>query len=207
MAGKWKMLGQYLKTCSCDPGCPCDFWADPTHHVCEGFNAMHIVEGHFDKVKLDGLSWAISYHFPGPLHEGHGIVQPYVDQRATAEQRNALLTIMSGKAGCAWFEVVASLVSTVLTPKFVPIQFQFNLKKRTGKCIIPGEAEVITEPIRDIGGNEVRARIDLPKGIEYSICEVAASKVLKSTGPIQFNRAKTHSSFSDVTYTHKGLKD
>jgi hypothetical protein len=167
---------------------------------------MHVQQGHFDKVSLDGLTWAISFHFPGPLHEGKGTLQPYVDERANPAQRDALLKIMSGKMGCAWFEVVASLISKVLTPKFVPIQFQFDLAKRMGKCTVPGEIEVITEPIRDIGGGEVHARINLPKGIEYFTCEVAASKLLKSTGPIKFNRTNTHSSFSELEYSPTGVK-
>ncbi len=206
MGSTWSMKGEYFKNCSCLPGCPCDFWAPPTFHLCEGFNAMHVVDGNFDQIPLSDLTWAISFHFPGPLHLGNGTVQPYVDERATTEQRNALLTIMSGKAGCAWFEVVASLVTKVLAPKFVPIQFSFDLKKREGKCIIPGEINVTTEPIRDPGGNDIQARIVLPRGIEYFSCEVAATKVLQSTGPIPFSRAKTHSSFSDVQYTEAGLK-
>ena len=80
--------------------------------------AMNIQRGHFDKVKLDGLRWLVTYRWPGPLHEGNGTFQAYVDERATEEQRTALLTIMSGKAGNAWFQVLASVVSTILKPKF-----------------------------------------------------------------------------------------
>jgi hypothetical protein len=32
----WRLEGPYMKNCNCDPGCPCDFNADPTHHACEG---------------------------------------------------------------------------------------------------------------------------------------------------------------------------
>jgi hypothetical protein len=35
--------------------------------------------------------------FPGALHEGNGQSQPIIDERATAEQREALFNIMSGK--------------------------------------------------------------------------------------------------------------
>src|SRR5437764_8748219 len=119
----WLMSGEYIKNYSCAPGCPCDFWATPTHHSCIGMAGMHIHHGHFDKVKLDGLRWLVTYKWPGPLHEGNGTMQPYVDERATEEQRTALLTVMSGKAGNAWFEVLASVVSTVLKPKFTKIEW------------------------------------------------------------------------------------
>src|SRR6266581_3067089 len=55
---EWQMAGEYLKNCSCAPGCPCDFWAAPTHHLCEGMCGMLIKQGHFGKTRLDGLKWA-----------------------------------------------------------------------------------------------------------------------------------------------------
>ena len=64
--------------------------------------------------RLDNIVWGGTYYWPGSLHEGNGTLQPYIIDKSTPEQREALLTIMSGKAGNAWFEVVASVVSTVL---------------------------------------------------------------------------------------------
>ena len=110
MATEWLLKGEYVKNCNCAPGCPCDFWAPPTHHKCEGMVAMRITKGHFGSVSLDGLIFAAAANWPGPLHEGKGTLQPYVLDKATEDQRNALLTIMSGKAGNAWFEVLASTI-------------------------------------------------------------------------------------------------
>ena len=116
----WRMKGKYIKSCNCDTGCPCDFWAKPTHTKCEGMLAMEIDEGHFGRTSLNGVKFAATYHWPGPLHEGNGTIQAFIDEKATPEQREALLTILTGKAGNPWFEVIASLVSTLLEPKFVP---------------------------------------------------------------------------------------
>jgi hypothetical protein len=206
MAANWQMKGDYLKACSCAPGCPCDFWAPPTHTLCEGIIAMRINEGHFDAVSLKGLAWGAAFHWPGPLHLGNGTLQPYVDERANPDQRNSLLTILSGKAGGAWFEVVASLVSKVLTPKFVPIKFEFDLQKRRGRFSVPGEVDAIAEPVKDVNNKDLRAQICLPEGIEYFSAEVALAKVLKSTGPIAFNRTNVHGSFSHVDQSQTGLK-
>jgi hypothetical protein len=200
------MKGEYLKTCSCAPGCPCDFWAPPTHYLCEGFNAMRVTKGFFEKTSLDGVIWAITYHFPGPLHLGNGTVQPFLHEKTTPAQRDAILTILSGKAGCPWFEIVASLVTNLLPPKFVPIEFKFDLKKRKGRCGVKGEIAVVTDPIQDAMGNQVHASIVLPKGVEYFSAEIAAASTLKSTGQIPFDRTGTHSSFSEVDYTPTGLK-
>jgi hypothetical protein len=206
MATEWRMKGQYLKNCNCAPGCPCDFWAAPTHHICEGMCAMRINEGNFGSVRLDGLLFAGTYRWPGPLHEGNGTFQPYVVDKATPEQRTALLTIMSGQAGNAWFEVLASVVSTILEPKFVPIEFEFDLEKRHARVVIPGELETVTEPIRNVAtGAEFRVRVDLPNGMEYFKPEIATTKVLKGTGKISFDCPAAHSSLANVEHTQKGL--
>jgi hypothetical protein len=168
--------------------------------------AMRIQEGHFDSVPLKGLKWAVAFHWPGPLHLGKGTIQPYVDEKANPAQRDALLTILSGKAGGAWFEVVASLVTTVHVPKFVPIKWEFDLKKRRGRCVVANEVDATVEPIQGGNNKDVRAQICLPEGMEYFTAEVAVAKVLKSTGPVKFNRTGVHGSFSHVDHTPAGLK-
>ncbi len=67
----WRMNGPYFKSCNCEPGCPCDFLSPPTYQECEGVLGMRVDEGEFDGVSLDGIKWAVAYHWPGPLHEGH----------------------------------------------------------------------------------------------------------------------------------------
>lgn len=203
----WRMKGQYIKNCNCIAACPCDTvgvpYPDPG---CEGMLAMHIVEGNFGDVKLDGLNWAMTYHWPGALHEGNGTVQPFVDEKATEEQRNDLLQIMSGQAGNAWFEVVASIVTTVHEPQFVPIQFEFDKNKRKARVSIPGFFETVSVPLTiPATGGEQRAILQMPNGMEYKEIEVAQTAVLKGTGPIKFDHKNTSSSMAEVEHTDKGL--
>ncbi len=206
MATEWLMKGEYIKNCGCAPGCPCDFWAPPTHHKCEGMIAMRIVKGNFGGTSLDGLTWAGVAHWPGPLHEGKGTLQPYISDKANEEQRNALLTILSGKAGNAWFEVVASTIATVHPPKFAPIEFDFNLAKRQARVRIPGELETVTEPIKNlVTGEEHRVLVDMPKGMEYFHPEVATAKVPQSTGELPVNSTPRHSSLASAEQPHKGV--
>jgi len=169
--------------------------------------AMRIKEGHFGKVSLSGLAFAATYHWPGPLHEGNGTLQPFLAKKATAEQREALLTILSGKAGNAWFEVVASVVSTVLEPKFVDIEFSFDLAKRTARVVVPGEFETETEPIKNLAtGDEHQIRVDMPRGMEYFRPEIASARLLRSSGQIGFDCPGGHSSLAEVTHTQAGLR-
>jgi len=168
--------------------------------------AMRIREGYFGSTRLDGVVWAGTYYWPGPLHEGNGTLQPYLSEKATADQRNALLTIMSGKAGNSWFEVVASVVSKVLDPKFVPIEFEFDLESRTARVRVPGEFETVSEPIKNVAtGDSHRIRVEMPQGMEYFQPEIATTKVLKGSGAIKFDCPGAHSSLAVVDHRHTGL--
>ena len=205
---RWKMRGQYMKNCNCIATCPCDTIGFPyPDKGCEGMAGMHIVEGNFGKIKLDGLNWVVTYAWPGALHEGNGTVQGFIDKRANEEQRTALLTILSGKAGDAWFEVLASIVTTVHEPQFVPIMWQFNKKKRQARVSITGFLETQVAPLKIPATNDEQLVIvRMPNGMEYKEFQVAQSVVLKGTGPVKFDYKGTHSSLADVEHTHKRLR-
>jgi len=205
MPAAWRLKVQYNKNCSCDPGCPCDFWAPPTRHYCEGFNAMHIVSGYYEKTSLDNVNVAFAFHFPGPLHEGNGTLQLYIDDKTTAEQREALLAILSGSQGGPWFQVVASLITNFLPPKFTPVKFEFDLAKRQVKCSA-GDAEVDVAPIvNPVTNRMVPARVQLDEGIEYLHCDIAVAKQLKSGGAINFAHTGVHACLAELEYTPTGV--
>jgi hypothetical protein len=204
---EWRMKGQYLKNCNCIATCPCDTVGRPyPHKGCEGVVAFNIEAGHFGGVKLDGLKWAGVVSWPGALHEGNGTMQPYVDERATAEQRTALLTILSGQAGGTLFEILSQVVSTVHEPKFLPIEFAFDKKKRTAHVRIPGEVETRSEPLKvPATGAEQRVYLCMPEGFEYKEMEVANAAFIRTTGKVALNFENTNSSLADVEHTQDGL--
>jgi len=202
----WRMKGNWLKNCNCDPGCPCDFWAEPTHHHCEGMIGMEIEEGHFGDINLDGLKFAVTYYWPGPLHEGNGTLQPILEESASPEQRDAILQILSGQAGNTWFEVVASIISTVLEPQFAPIDFEFDLPSRKARMVIPGILETVSEPITNVvTGDNHRIQVQLPAGMEYKLAETASAVVNIGTGDIKYDCPNSHSSLAYVEHTQDGL--
>ena len=204
---EWLMKGRYLKNCNCVASCPCDTIGLPSPDKgCEGMAGMLIDQGHFGAVVLDGLSWVAMSRWPGPLHEGKGEIQPFIDERATAEQRTALLTILSGQAGNGWFEFIASTIATAYEPQFVPIEFEFDKKKRKARVVIPGTLETISGPlILPNTKEENRVTVRLPDGREYLEMEVAQAMVLRGTGAIRYEHRNTHSSMAEVAYTHEGI--
>lgn len=204
---QWKMKGQWLKNCNCDFGCPCDFNARPSHDYCEGMLGMNIEEGFFGDVDLSGLRWAAVYHWPGALHEGNGTLLPVIDERADEAQRNALLTILSGQEQDegTFFHIVSQIVTTVLEPRFLPLEIEFDLDGRTARFTAPGLFETVSEPIKNpVTGQPHRIHVGMPGGFEYSMAEIASAAVNKAMGDIAYDWPHSHSSMANVEHTEHG---
>jgi hypothetical protein len=204
----WSMKGPWLKNCNCAYGCPCDFNARPTHGHCEGMVGMRIESGHFGDVDLSGLHWAAVYHWPGALHEGNGTMLPVIDERADEQQRAALLTILSGleQNDGTFLHIVSMIVTEVLEPQFVPMEFEFDLEKRTARFVAPGIFETVSEPILNpVTGEEYRVQVRIPEPFEYGLAEIASATVNKGTGAIKYDWPTSHSSMSYVEHTPAGV--
>src|ERR1044071_1888240 len=123
---KWNFEAEFIQACNCDYGCPCEFSAPPTRGNCEGSVAWQIRKGNFGSVKLDGLGLGFAVSWPKAIHEGNGTAAIFVDEKANAGQRDALLQIASGKAGGLPFEIIVTTFSKILEPQFAPIKFNLN---------------------------------------------------------------------------------
>jgi hypothetical protein len=203
----WRLEGDWMKNCSCAYGCPCDFNAPPTLGWCKGMVGMRIARGHFGATSLDGLSFAVTVHFPGALHEGNGEMQPMIDERATPEQRQALFEIFSGKhsAEGTLFHIFSLIVTKIHDPIFAPIEFAFDKEARKARLVVRDALETEVEPILNpVTGQPHRIEIIMPEGFEHHEAEVA-SATIHSTGAIKFETRASHSSLAQVAQTPAGL--
>jgi hypothetical protein len=203
----WRLEGEWIKNCNCAFGCPCDFNAKPTQGDCKGFLGMRIAKGHFNGTRLDGLSFFVTDHFPGPLHEGNGQAQPIIDERATPEQREAVFGIMSGQnsAEGTLFHIFSLIVTKMHEPIFAPVDFRFDKAGRTARLMIPGVLESEVEPITNpVTGAKHRIKVVMPEGFEHIEGEVASSDI-PSTGAIRFETRQSHSTLAHVVQTPQGV--
>lgn len=203
----WRLEGEWLKSCNCAYGCPCDFNARPTQGSCKGFLGMRITKGHFEGTNLDGLSFFALVSFPGALHEGNGQLQPIVEERATAEQREALFSIMSGKNSDegTLFHICSLIVTKMHDPIFAPISLQFDKNARTARLVIPGVLETEVEPIKNpVTGAPHRIQVIMPEGFEHREGEVASANI-RSNGAIKFETQDSHSTLAHVVQTPQGV--
>lgn len=204
----WRLEGEWIKNCNCAYGCPCDFTARPTQGDCKGFLGMHITEGHFNDISLDGLHFCVNVEFPGALHEGNGQMQPIIDERAMPAQREALLAILSGQHSAAGtlFNIFSAIVVKVHDPIFAAFTFHFDKEARTGRLIVPGVLDADIEPIRNpVTGLAHRVRVVMPEGFEHREAEIASVNI-RSTGAIQYETQHSHSSLANVVQTPQGVE-
>jgi len=205
---RWSLKGREFVHCNCAYGCPCQFNALPTQGDCRAVAAIDIEEGNHGETRLDGLRIACILAWPGPIHEGRGQVVPIVDERATPEQREALLRIMSGEdtvPGATFFQVFATTYETVHEPVFAPIEFEVDVDGRRARLVVPGLVEARGEPIVNaVTGEEHRARINLPQGFEYDTAEVGRGWA-ETQGPLRLSLADSHAQFAPLHITESGV--
>jgi hypothetical protein len=141
----WKVNGQYFETCNCDFLCPCVWGGNNTHPYCTFAFVLHIEQGRHGTTTLDNLNFAILGHSPeANMGDGNWSVGLILDERATADQQQALVQIGSGQGGGP-IAALAPLVSKMLGVETKPIHFE----KQAMSCSvsIPGVLDQAVEGV------------------------------------------------------------
>jgi len=173
---KWEVHGKEFANCNCAYGCPCQFNALPTDGTCRAVIFLKIDKGYFGATRLDGLCLAFAAAWPGPVHHGKGTMQPIIDKRANDAQRQAILSIMTGKETdgmVTHFAVYAAMCEKIFDPVYTDITIDLDMDARTATCNAGGAAEGRGQPILNpVTGKEHRVGIVLPNGFEFGQNEV-----------------------------------
>lgn len=121
----WRVNGQYYETCSCDFVCPCvpgQMAVRPSKGSCTFAMGFQIERGSFGTVSLDGLGFIVLGLTPEAMGKGNWSVGLVVDDRASAEQRDAITAIASGAAGGP-MAALSALVGKFLGVEAAAIRF------------------------------------------------------------------------------------
>ncbi|MBI1723111.1 MAG: DUF1326 domain-containing protein [Gemmatimonadetes bacterium] len=160
---KWAAKVEHLMACNCNFGCPCSFDAPPTYGTCEAATFTRIVKGKYGGVTLDGLRFAGVAKWPGPLHERHGKMVVFLDERAKGAKREALEAIATGRAGGPW-GVLMSTVTDGVEVRAAHIEHKFAGKKSFFR--VAEAAEVVFDAIKNPAtGEDHHAIALLPTGL------------------------------------------
>lgn len=150
----WQVRGEYFETCSCDYLCPCissNLTARPTRGSCVVALVQHIDQGEYNNVKLDGLNFVIVARTPEEMGKGNWSVGLIVDERANAEQKDALTAIGSGQAGGPIAQL-GPLIGNFLGVESRPIHVESDGNRRS--ISIPDVLDQAVEGMSGANGTE-----------------------------------------------------
>ena len=205
----WEIKGRELVNCTCEYGCNCQFNGLPDKGHCYAVAGIQIDEGRHGDTRLDGLRIGAVFKWPGAIHEGNGEALAFVDERADAAQREALLKIMTGQDTdpfATMFAVYASTVTTMHEPVFTDIDFEVDVDGRRGRFSVPGYVEMTGKPIRNkVSGAESRGQICLPDGFEYEVAEIGSASSRSTGGPMQLEIDSKYGQFANLHLSTHGV--
>ena len=207
MAIRWQIKGEEAGGCNCAWGCPCQFNALPTHGHCQGFVTVRVSEGYFGDLALDGIRFAMAFSFPGAIHQGNGTLQLLLDERATADQRDAVVAMTSGAHGGTIFEIFAAVAPNRPQALVTSIDIEADRERRTARVSVPGMVDYRAEPIKNpVTGEEHRAQIRLPNGFEYREAEMGNTTLLKvGLESFAFEHRNTYAQFNAFDWSNQAL--
>jgi hypothetical protein len=147
----YQLEGSLLEVCTCNILCPCWVGEDPDSGVCDGTLGWHVEKGTVDAVDVAGRTIVALCHIPGNILKGNWNVRLYDDDGATAQQKDALVAVWTGKKGGPVADL-AKLVARVDAIEQLPITFQIEGVKGTLKV---GQAiDAALQPYKGATGKE-----------------------------------------------------
>ena len=208
MSDQWEISGTQFANCNCAFGCPCQFNAPTTNGFCQAVVSNLIQEGNFNDTALNGLGFLLILQWPGEIAEGNGRQQVIIDERADDQQRVAIEKIALGKTGAPGsniFFIYNSTMSEVLDTQYAPLEITIDVAARTARTICPGLVDSTGSPmINPFNGEESRAAIHLPGGLEYTYAEMGVGNS-SVTSDIALDLNDSYGQFSQLHWNQDGV--
>ncbi|PMB11175.1 DUF1326 domain-containing protein [Fischerella thermalis CCMEE 5273] len=188
---QWHLKGEWFDVCSCKLPCPCTFAQEPTYGDCLFTLVWQVHEGHYNDVKLNGLSVIALGEVEGNQWtedvKASMKLMFYIDERADEHQRYALEQIFTGKAG-GWPREFSKLFSEIRGIEYAPIEVEIAEDLRYWRAEIPEKViavvEALTGPTADPNR---RVQLYNPPGSETGPGQIATWGVVKNTYAIGFD--------------------
>lgn len=141
-APRWRVQGQWFDICSCTMPCGCTMAQPPTDGVCYGTLVYQIDDGYFGALDLSGLTVVtvgeiISENLWDASKPVKGTYDLFIDQRADAQQRDALTRLWTGQEG-GWIAKLVGLLGAVRHLEFVPIECRIEHDLARWTIDVPG---------------------------------------------------------------------
>ena len=186
----YKLEGRLMEYCTCNAICPCWLGEDPDGGVCDVAVAWHFDRGTIDGVDVSGLTLGALAHVPGNILKGNWRVIVVVDDKASPQQEEAILSVYTGKQGGPVADIV-KLIGEVVAVERAPITFEAD--KGAGVLKIGQAVDANMVPYRNSAGEPTM----LHNSVFSSI----------SGGPVYTGKAPIYKVTSQALGMYVDLKD
>jgi hypothetical protein len=192
------MRGDVLIACNCDWGCPCNFNARPSKGFCQGGWIWIVEDGRVGDVDIAGLGLAVFAKWPGAIHEGGGRATSYVDSRADAPQRSALLRVVRGELGGPW----GIFIKTYQLSTPVSARFDVQLAQHGSRATIGDVVELqLTKMRNPVTQAETHPEVVMPEGLVLKRGGLAASALFRVKDELALDHSGQYAAFGRFEYS------
>ena len=196
----WSARGLLFENCSCTLVCPghMHFSQNCTHERCKGYWAIRVDEGELAGVPLAGTRAVVAFDCPQRMIDGGWIETIIIDESATADQRRALETLLTGRAGGPW-EKLAAFVGTLRPIEFRRIEFVDE--GATKRATIADRLRTVVSQIRGRDRSKPVLFENIFNQIHAPMQVIALGDAEYDDGVIRFSNAQSHGLFSTFEWT------
>jgi len=200
----YRVKAESIEACNCQHGCNCQFAGFPNEGKCELIIGYDVKDGRFGGVSLNGLRAVVVAKYPKAIHEGHGHVVLFVDEKASQEQVDAFATILSGKMGGMPWEALAGTIERFEGPIRKPIEIKAAGERSYVR--VGGAIELQLTPFRDVlSGNEKEVHIVYPKGgFFWNDAKIATTSTMRAEhGDLRLEWPNRYAAAAEVNWTNQ----
>jgi hypothetical protein len=189
--------GDYFEVCNCDVSCNCVWLGAATNDNCDVLLAWHVTSGSKDGVDLSGLNAVMAVHSPKRMTDGGWRVALYLDDRASAEQSEALGAVFSGGAG-GYLAGLGPLIGEVAGVQPAAITFE-----KTGGSLhaeVSGALSMSSDQLVGMDGQGPAVITNAPFGAVTQPVRQARAKDVSYHGHWSADFSDTNSFVTDFRY-------
>ena len=195
----WNMKADYVETCNCDYGCPCNFSGFPTYGNCRALLLFHIRSGSYGNTKLMVSILSLHNHGQRLSMKVMALLLLLITNKANEEQRRQLYRLfLDRQRGIVLHYLQVRLA--FLEPQFVDIHAKIDGRKSSFS--VPGLVNVEVESFKNpVTGEEQDTKIQLPKGLVWKLADAAKTKIMRITSPdLNFDHSGKNAFYSVVEF-------
>jgi hypothetical protein len=173
-----------------------------THERCRGYWALRFDEGTFGDVPLAGMRAVIAFDTPQRMIDGGWLQTIIIDKQASEAQRQALETMLLGRAGGPW-EKLAAFVATRQPTEFRPIAIEDEGPVK--RASIVDRLRTVVTQIRGRDKSKPVLFENIFNQIHAPTQVIALGESDYDDGVVRFRTSGTHSTFSHFEWRVNSL--